>query len=91
MSQPQGSAWRLSHPEGLRNSLEVEAALAETSVPDMRLLMIAGDPAPEVGSWYYDYSEQTIRTRWQAGATKARDALQSLVSATAPQPRKTAS
>jgi hypothetical protein len=54
----------------------------------MRLLTVAGDPNPEVGSWFYDYSEQTIRTRWQAGEAKARDALRSLVPAGAQQKRR---
>jgi NTE family protein len=75
-------------PEALRDRPDVKAALAEADLPDMRLLTVAGDPNPEVGSWFYDYSEQTIRTRWQAGEAKARDALRSLVPAGAQQKRR---
>ncbi|WP_342341684.1 DUF3734 domain-containing protein [Microvirga massiliensis] len=62
-------------PEELRDRPEVTAALMEADRPDMRLVTIAGDPAPETGNWLYDYSEQTIRMRWQSGESKAREAL----------------
>ena len=65
-------------PEELRNRPEIRAALVEADRPDMRLVMIGEDPGPEVGSWFYDYSEQAILTRWQAGNGKARDALSAL-------------
>jgi NTE family protein len=79
-------------PGRLWDRPELKAAMAEADLPDMRLVTIAGDPDPEVGNWLYDYSEQTIRTRWQAGEAKAKDALQSIASARAPQKsRNTAS
>jgi NTE family protein len=53
----------------------VKAALAEADLPDMRLVTIAGDPDPEVGIWLYDYSGQAIMRRWEAGESKAREAL----------------
>nr|WP_246215846.1 patatin-like phospholipase family protein [Microvirga makkahensis] len=79
-------------PDEVRNRPEIKTALAEADRPDMRLVTIAGDPDPETGNWFYDYSEQAIRTRWQAGEAKARAALQAPVPAGAPQEqRKTAS
>lgn len=48
-------------PEGLRSTPELQAALAEAQRPDVRLVTIAGDPLPEVGNWFYDYSEHAIR------------------------------
>jgi NTE family protein len=62
-------------PEELRDRPEIRAALVEADRPDMRLVTIGGDPGPEIGSWFYDYSEQAIMTRWRAGNGKARDAL----------------
>jgi NTE family protein len=70
-------------PKKLRDRPEVSAALMEAERPDMRLVTIGGDPGPEVGSWFYDYSEQAIMRRWDAGASKARDALPALQSAPA--------
>jgi NTE family protein len=62
-------------PKELRDRPEARAALIEASQPDMRLVTVAGDPGPEVGTWFYDYSEQTIITRWQSGKSKAREVL----------------
>jgi NTE family protein len=70
-------------PKELRDRPEVRAALVEADRPDMRLVTIGGDPGPEVGSWFYDYSEQAIMRRWDAGASKARDALTALQGAPA--------
>jgi NTE family protein len=70
-------------PKELWDQPEVRAALVEADRPDMRLVTIGGDPGPEVGSWFYDYSEQAIMRRWDAGASKARDALTALQGAPA--------
>jgi len=67
-------------PEAHRDRPEVREALAEAALPDLRFVRIAWQSDPEVGNWLYDYSAQAIMRRWDAGASKARDALTDLPS-----------